>query len=319
MRVNRSFSSQLRNLQLTVDQTSLGLFKTCPRKYFYRMVLGVVPRRQNVDLFFGALVHEGCEKYEWAKAEGQDHQAALRAAIRYVLKATWDYETGRPWYSGDPDKNRHTLVRSLVWYLDSFGEKDTMETIILKNGRPAIELTFNFNPHDPETGDPLLAMTGEEIVFSGHLDRMVMFQGKKFISDRKTTKYRLDQRYFAQYNPHNQFSMYTLAGQWLFGEDITGVVCDAMQVVKSHTEFERQNILRDAEQIREWYADTRYWLTLMGHSAEANRYPQNDMACNMYKGCEYRDLCKRSPAAREVWRETDYRTEVWDPSVARGD
>lgn len=316
---NRSFSEQMPGLQLIVDQTSIGLFKECPRKYYYRMIEGIVPRAQNVHLKFGTLMHEGCEKYELAKAAGDDHEEAVRKAVKYVMVQTWDKITGKPWDSGHKEKNRYTLLRTLVWYLDSYGENDKMETIMLKNGRPAIELTFQFNPNDFETGERLLAITGEPIFFAGHIDRMVNLEGAQFVSDRKTTGSSLGASYFAQYTPNNQFSMYSLAGRWYFDVDIQGVICDVAQVKVTFSRFERQTIYRTLPQLREWYADTRYWLALMGASAEKGRYPQNDTACHHYGGCPYRPICARTPSARETWMKLDYAQTQWDPSVARGE
>lgn len=316
---NGSFSTQLQGLQLVVDQSSLGLFKKCPRKYYYRMVEGWVPRRPNFHLQFGTWMHESCEKYELAKAAGADHQQALRIAVRYAMTVTWDKALGKPWDSGDKDKNRYTLVRTIVWYLDSFGENDRLKTIILSNGKPAIELTFQFNPHDFETGEPLIALTGEEIQFAGHIDRMVIQDETIFVSDRKTTGKNLSQSYYAQYTPDNQFSMYALAGRWNWDIDIKGVVCDAMQIKEHYSKFDRQTIYRSLPQLREWYADARYWLTLMGISAERDRWPQNDTACHEFGGCPYRAVCGKDPAARESWMKLDYAKSPWDPSVARGE
>lgn len=319
--VNGAFSKQLPHLQLIVDQTSLGLFKKCARKYLYRMILGLVPRRPNFHLQFGTWMHEGCEKYEIAKCEGKTHEEAMIVAVRYVLGATWDYQYGKPWDSGDPDKNRYTLLRTLIWYLDDFGEHDTMQTLVLKNGKPAVELTFKFNPEDFETGDRLTALTGELIEFRGHIDRLVWFEGARYVSDRKTTGkfHKLNEKYFAQYTPNNQFSMYALASRWYFDIQVAGIVCDAARVTSTTSEFLRMTIERSEAHLREWYADAKYWLQLMGKSAESDRWPQNDTACNEYGGCEYREICRRSPAARKTFMDADYVRSPWDPSVNRGE
>jgi hypothetical protein len=313
---NYSFSTQLPTLQLVVDQTSLGLFKTCPRKYFYRMIEGWTTKSFNVHLSFGSWFHESCEKYEHAKAKGSNHQEALRVAIRYALASTWDKVLNKPWNSENKDKNRYTLIRAIVWYLDSCGENPGIQTLILSNGVPAIELTFKYTPRDYETGDELISLTGEPMFFAGHLDRMVLMEGAPFICDRKTTSRRLDPQYFAGYTPDNQFSMYTHAGKWAFQTDVTGVICDAIQTAASFARFNRQIIYRTEAQLREWYADTKFWIGLMGRMAEQNRWPQNDKSCY---NCEYRPVCARTPAARNTWLEADYVKETWDPSVARGE
>lgn len=313
--INHSFSTVLPNLQVVIDQTSLGLFKECPRKYYYRMIEGWTTRSSNVHLTFGICFHQACEAYEHAKASGADHQAAVRAAVRVALSDTWDKVLQKPWNSENKDKNRYTLIRSVVWYLDSV-QRSRAKTLILADGKPAVELTFRYQPQDPETGDPLTAITGEPIEFAGHLDSMVDLEGGKFISDRKTTSRRLGPEYFAAYTPDNQFSMYTHAGKWAFQTDVIGVICDAVQVTSNYTRFEQQIIYRTPAHLWEWYADVKYYIGLMAVMAEQNRWPQNDKACFL---CPYRPVCARPPNAREKWLETDYVRSTWDPSVARGE
>lgn len=312
---NGAFSDQLPGLQVVIDQTSLGLFKECPRKYQYRMIEGWTTRASNVHLTFGAVFHEACEAYERAKTEGANHQGALRAAVRHALKATWDSVLQKPWNSENKDKNRYTLIRTVVWYLDSMSARRS-RTVILTNGKPAVELTFRYQPRDPETGDELTAITGEAIDFAGHLDSMIEMEGGNFISDRKTTSRRLGPEYFAAYTPDNQFSFYTYAGRWAFQTDVMGVICDAVQVTVNYSRFEQQIIYRTEAQLREWYADTKFYIQLMGRMAEQNRWPQNDKACFL---CPYRPVCARPPAARQAWLEADYIKSTWDPSIARGE
>jgi len=317
---NGAFSTQLPTLQLVIDSTSLGTFKECPKKYYYSIIEGWVPKRESPHLTFGLLFHEGCERYEHQKARGYDHEQALRAALKHVLTKSFNPYTGKPWDSGHSEKNRDTLLRTLVWYLDDFGRNDKLQTFMLKNGKPAVELTFNYNPKDFENGEILRSsVTGEEIAFSGHIDRMVWEQGQKFVLDHKTTGNQLGQKYFSQYTPHNQISMYSLAAMYEFEVDVAGVIIDAAQVKVTLSRFERQTIYRSLPQLREWLNDAKYWIALMGYMAEQKRWPQNDTACNSYGGCPYREVCKRPPGARQQWLELEYIKRIWDPSVARGE
>ena len=49
--------------------------------------------------------------------------------------------SGAPMEFEDTIKTRFTLLRSVVWYLEQF-ENDPCETVILADGRPAVELSF---------------------------------------------------------------------------------------------------------------------------------------------------------------------------------
>lgn len=315
---NSSFSTILPTLQLAVDSTSLGEFKVCPRKYYYRLVEGWVPRSTSIHLIFGLLLHRGREDYERLRAGGAEHEDALRTTVRATLLATW--HNGKPWWSDHRTKNRLTLVRTLVWYLDQFGREDPLQTILLSNGRAAVELSFKFS-------SGFTAPTSEPITLCGHLDRLAELNGQTYVCDIKTTSRSLGASFFAQFNPDNQFSLYTLAGRVAFQTPVAGVIVDACQILPTESKFERQPLLRAEAQVNEWLRDTGYWLGLMSRCAETGVWPQNDKSCNHYHsadgvnfgGCPYRPVCSRPPAARQKWLETDYVREAWDPAIARGE
>ena len=197
---NSSFSRTLPALQLSIDSTSLGEFKTCPRRYFYRIICGWQPATLSFHLTFGLLYHGALERYDHKRASGASHDDALDFAIDWTLRETWDKELKRGWISGDSNKTRLTLIRTIIDYCDRFGPADNMETLILANGKPAVELSFSFAPgFDP-------APTGERYTLCGHLDRIVTMHGEQYVQDRKTTAHTLAPSYFAQFSPHNQFT-----------------------------------------------------------------------------------------------------------------
>jgi len=308
---NQSFSPLLPTLQTTIDSTSLGEFKTCPRKYYYRVVLGFVPRAASPHLLFGQYVHSALERYDRARANGLSHTDALRAAVLEAMTLSWHGD--RPWWSGHPTKNRLTLIRTVVWYLDRFGEDDSLQTLLLASSEsPAVELSFQFSVQK-------LAVTGEPIFFCGHIDKIALFNTEPYIVDRKTTSITLSTSFFSQFSPDNQFSLYTLAGKIAYETPVRGIICDGIQVAATFSRFERQMIPRSEAQIEEWLSDTFMWLDLMGQMAESNRWPMNDKACHHYGGCPYRPVCSRAPSARQTWLEADYIHSIWDPTRIRGD
>ncbi len=146
----------------------------------------------------------------------------MLAATRYALTATWNAALGRPWLSSDPNKNRGTLVRSVVWYTEEYRD-DPLETVVLRNGKPAVELSCAM-PLGYTTRE-----TGEDLILCGHLDKLVRIRNQPYtyILDRKTTKKTLNRYYFDQFNPNNQFSTYTVLGKLGLGEPIHGLVADA--------------------------------------------------------------------------------------------
>jgi RecB family exonuclease len=311
--LNSSFSLQLPELQLAVDSTSLGTFKECPRKYYYSIVLGLQPRELSPHLTFGLLLHEAREKYEIARSAGAEHQEALRESLRAALGKTWNQELGRGWQSNHKLKNRLTLVQTLVWYLDEFGEKDQLQTVQLANGKPAIELSFRL------ASGFVAQATGEEITFCGHLDRIAKLNEDYYIVDIKTTGSTLSPSFFADFTPGNQFSMYCLAGRVGYEVPVRGVIVDAVQVAIGFSRFLRGLVQRSVSQLDEWLEDTGQWLARMNEAAERGKWPQNDKACHHYGGCQFRGVCARAPGAREVVLKSDFKPRIWDPLHSRGE
>jgi hypothetical protein len=321
---NRSFSRQLPGLQLAIDSTSLGEFKTCPRRYLYSVVLGYQPRAESVHLRFGIALHGARERYEHARLAGAEHEEALRAVVRWVLGTTWDSTPGRPsrpWQSDHPKKNRLSLVRTVVWYLDQFGPEDSLETIHLASGRPAVEVSFSFPAPYRATS------TGEDYTLCGHLDRVARMNDEVYISDIKTTGEALGPWWFERFAPDNQFSLYTIAGRVALEQPIAGLVVDGVQVGAGFTRFQRGLIRRTPAQDEEWLQGLGHWLGQMEQCAERGGeaadptpgWPMNDKACGLYGGCQFRGVCSRSPAARPALLAAEFTHRQWDPLARRGD
>jgi hypothetical protein len=313
MITNTAFSKILPTLQFAFDSTSLTALKECPRKYEYSIVRGYEPKQRSYHLTFGILYHEALETYDHERSKGLEHDRATRAAVLSTLTKTWDSKSQRPWNSGDQYKNRFTLVRTIVWYLDHFAD-DPIRTIQLANGRPAVELSFRYE-------FPFVFGTGDTAIACGHLDRLGEIGGGVWVVDRKTTKHELNERYFQQYSPDNQMSWYTLAGKIIGSTPVQGVILDAAQVLVNSSRFQRQPISRTQSQLDEFIKDIQHYLGLAEQYADDNYWPQNVTACFNYGGCKFRSICSRSPEVRDQFLndETQFTKRIWDPLIARGD
>jgi PD-(D/E)XK nuclease superfamily len=308
---NSSFSQVIPNLQLAWDSTSLGELKACPRKYFYSIICGFQPRSISVHLTFGLHYHKALEVYDHFRSRGSDHQSATRMAIRQVLSDTWDPVLKRPWASDDSNKNRLTLLRSVVWYLDQF-EIDSLETVQLKDGKPAVELSFRLLTN-------YTSPTGEPFLLCGHFDRVAKFNNQAYIVDRKTSKSQINSDFFDKFNPDNQMSLYAFASQVVYEVPVAGVIIDGAQIGATFTRFQRGFTLRTESQLEEWYKDLGVWLVQASVYAANNHWPMNDKSCGNYGGCPFRPICSKPEAVRAEWLKAGYARRIWDPLQIRGD
>lgn len=341
-------------VQFVWDSTSLGWLKTCPRLYEYQMIEGWRPKGSGVHLVFGQHYHSALELYDKLRADPSDveekryynHDTALQAVVLQLMKWTWEPELGpcedhptgaaaQPWLSDHPAKNRFTLVRSVIWYLDQFKD-DPASTLILANGKPAVELSFrmelDWGPGKgedwecSECGQANADETEEctncgaskpRYILSGHLDRVVEFGGQKYVMDRKTTGSSPTPHYFDGFAPDNQMSIYTLAARVQFSTPVAGVIIDAAQIAVGFTRFQRGFTYRTETQLEEWLADFRFWTAQAEGFAERGSWPMNDKACGMYGGCTFRKICSKSPEVRERFLESDFERRPWNPLQSR--
>lgn len=325
------------NIQFAWDSTSLGYFKTCPKLYWYTMIMGYRPREESVHLRFGIEYHRALQDYDECRAKGGSFEDSLRDTVRLLLSRTVD------WRPDHKYKNRDNLIRTVIWYLEKFRD-DPATTVVLSDGRPATEVSFRFEldwgpqaayEEHPDNGLHFNGVIvdwgkvpGQPYLLCGHLDRIVSFQDSIFVMDRKTTKSEPSSWYFTQYEPDNQMTLYTLAGQVVLSSPVKGVIIDAAQVQQEASKFGRGLTYRTPEQINEWLDGLKFWFAQQEACAVADHWPMNDKSCNSYRsaesesiGCPFRLACSKQESVREAFLNSNYdRVEEnarWNPLQPR--
>lgn len=294
-------------IQYAWDSTSLGWLKTCPRLYQYSMIEGWRANSDSVHLTFGIHYHRALENYDRLRAEGATHDEALCSVVHEALQATWT--PSGPWHPDHNTKTRENLIRSIIWYCDHFAE-DPAQTVILHNGKPAVELSFKM---ELDYGEHL----NQPYLLCGHLDRIVNFLDGVYVMDRKTTSTTVASNYFDGFSPDNQMSLYSLAAKVIYKTPVKGVIIDAAQIAVGFTRFSRGFTHRTEAQLEEWLHDTKYWFSIARSYATNGHWPQNDKACHLYGGCVFRKVCSKSPEVRETFLESDFHHEPWNPLIPR--
>jgi PD-(D/E)XK nuclease superfamily len=311
------------SIQWAWDSTCLGLFKTCPRKYQYKILLGWT-RGTGIHLRWGQELHSALEDYDRSRTHGVRHDDAVHDVVRALLTRIQDWDP-IPRTKSEELKTKDHLLRSVVWYLEHYNP-DPAETVVLASGKPAVELSFrfelDFGPTEWwETRDSngnLIDAERRPYSLCGHLDRVVSYSGDLFVMDRKTTTTTLGSYYFEKFDTDNQMSLYTLAGQILLKSLIRGVIIDGIQVAVGFSRFVRSFTFRTPDQLDDWLADTQRWLRYAEACAVEGFWPMNDTSCDKFGGCEFKGICSKSPAVRERFLEAEFRKEEpWNPLKPR--
>ena len=335
------FCANAKWVQRAWDNSSLSLFKACPRKYQLAIIEGWRPRGPKEALAFGGLFHKGLEIYDKARVGGLDHNQALRKAIHGLLdylspievretatgtlvikshyvhgglvalpesipEETVELVCHKPAFeSNDNRRTIQTLIRSVVWYCDQF-EHDAAKTVVLADGSPAVELSFRM-------ALPLENPDGEPYLWCGHIDKLVEFGGYKYILERKHTVSTLSGYYFDRYSPNSQVSGYATSVDVFFGEPVAGTIIDAAQVAVGFTRFQRGIAPRTAALKDEWLTATLHWIERAEQCAKAGYWPMNEESCMNYGGCQFRGICSKDPGARPAALRAEFVQEPWNP------
>lgn len=292
-------------LQQSFDNTSLSIFKDCPRKYYYSIILGWRPNSKAPPLLFGSAYHDCLELFEKRRAEGIGHTDALREAVR---KAFVLAEAG---FGDDSARSKLTLLRSLVWYSEQYMH-DVLSTYVFPNGRVGLEMSFSFPlPFGPEPN--------QHYYYSGHMDRLAMYSGALYTVERKHTKTTLSEAFFQRYYFSSQIGGYVYAGKVVFDTPVSGAIIDATQVAVNFSRFGRSVVHRVNEHLEEWMSDAHYWIRQVEMAWKEDYWAANTESCGKYAGCQFRKVCSKSPATRKLILETEFRQDRWDPTAVRGD
>lgn len=301
-------------VQFAWDSTSLSWIEKCPRYYQYSMIESWEPKHKSPHLLFGGHYASALERYHKLRAQGMSYDDATVEVVHQAMIDTWEHrlddlgnsipKTGAPWLSTHDTKTRENLIRSIVWYLEQFKD-DNLQTMVLSNGKAAVELSFSF---EIDNG----------LMLSGHLDRVVKYGDDPYITDNKTTGSTLSPYYFDQYSPDTQMSLYTFAGRSVLSHPIKGVIIDAAQIAVGFTRFDRGFTFRTESQLEEWYEGILHTIDTAQRYTKEHFFPMNPASCGNYGGCTFRHVCNKSPELRKNFLNADFKKrEQWNPLARR--
>jgi hypothetical protein len=291
-------------IQYAWDATSLEYAKRCPQLYKFKMIDGYVSEEEDVHLRWGGEMHTCFRDYELLKAEGMDHEDCVFNVVKDLLVRT------EGWNPDHKHKNKAFLVRTVIRHMDKYKD-DPAKTIMLSNGKPAVEVSFNFGlDYGPKVDQPY--------VLCGHLDKVVNFNDEIFFEDYKSTTTTPSEWYWNQFHPHTQMTLYTLACKIVFQTKIKGGIIESAQILMDDTRFTRGFTYRTEDELEEWLMELKVWLSLYRNFAEQEFWPKNDTACDKYGGCKFRGICSKSPSVREKFLNSEFRKEKpWNPLIPR--
>lgn len=283
---------------LIKDHSAVKEFMTCKRKYFYRMVLGRVAKKSNLDSIFawGAAIHKFAEIYSYT----WDFKAATAEAIKLYKTPNPDF----PKWS-HLDLVRFTRTIDLVSkLLDEERSKGFVKTL-------AVEQPVNFEFPDGMSG-------------GGRFDAIIRMGSNTWIRDWKTTTKRID--YFrSSLDPNDQATRYiyalSLAQGWSSSspKDSTkaaGVEFVIIQNLKptktapNHPKVEKVQISRSNQQLVQFEKEQLFIHKMMDTCRNEDMWPMEPTNCSF---CDYQRVCRTgSDGSKEAILKAEYLFQPWD-------
>ena len=224
-------------------------------------------------------------------------------------------ETVKQYLPEHPAKNRETLVRTVLWYIEDQPDEldDGLRPIMLDEETPAVELSFKLPL-------PWTSPFGETYIICGHLDNISAFGEENFVVDNKTTTKALNSAFFASYAPHFQVDTYDLVSSMMFPSlDIRGVILDGAQTLVGGSKFGR-GVYYKSEALRQEHLDTlHYWIGqaefLAKNYGQDRDWPMNKRNCWI---CPFKGICSKDPSERERYLKEHFtKSEPWNPLEER--
>lgn len=289
------------------DHSAIITAKRCFREYFYRIVLGRVPKEDAIYFAWGSAYHKFREvleitygfgsnappRFDEGKAKGAFAEAAL-AGLNYWRKHGRD--------QGPEDKFSWMTAPRL---LESF--KKAYENWILekKQGKIeviAVEQAFNIQLPDGSYR-------------SGRADQIVKWMSKTWGRDFKTSS--KDSAFYSRtLAPNEQFTGYTYCEGELTGESIQGQIIEVLYNAKSTKKEQKgpeiieYTASRTAWELAIWEKELMIFNKMIDSCRETDTWPMCETNCSF---CTFHNVCKQGSEAAQMYQlEVNYRVEPWD-------
>ena len=269
--------------RITIDFTSMSVWKSCPRRFFLEYVSGLV-RKEDIKshaLTFGEAAHKTIEM----RYQGAAQQAAINAGLAIINKTDLALIDSTEQHS--PDFFSRLMNNYFLTYPNDFLQPPI-----------AVEVS-------------LVSPLTDRISWSGKVDLITKYLDKPTIIDHKTTS-KIDDRFAVQARLSDQFTGYIWLAQQA-GYDIDVAMVNGLQTynykIKPKTgspySFGRYSTYRSPEEIEEWKEETIRNVTRIIEDLESNRFAtRKPHACtDFFSLCPFNNICGAPQAMRESMKD----------------
>lgn len=303
------------------DNTRISQFKTCPRSYLLRHVMGWRAKGTGLALIFGLSWHDaqdvvwGAPKLFKEKGLPLDKYSIAELAGMQFNK-TWE-ANGLPSVIPLQDEFKYSPRTPSIALEMLYSYVDTRWKMITECEVLAIE---------QPCAVPMPGLPGHWYI--GRLDKVIKYNYQKLVLEHKTTTaYSIDHNfrydYVDSWDMSSQVKGYEFMGNLFFGE-IGGVWIDAALVHKKiHNAFKLIPQNHQYVLLQEWIDNTREWIRQISYEEEHFKhnglvpsiFRKNEESCyGKYGPCQFLDICRSYADPTSLMEPPQgFVHEVWEP------
>lgn len=292
-----------RHEPVIVDSTAMMAYKTCPRKYFYQIVLGFRPKSDAPYFAFGSAYHKFRETLEHqillGAKENEAFVTALTIAIAYAEKhlpkqvsdTKWDFLTLERLKASCAEAFKHWLAERIAGKIKVIASEQ-----------------------------PFTLQMDDGTWIAGRADQIVEWNRELWGRDFKTSSM-TGPWYSRGLEPNDQFTRYTWAESKLQGWNPNDSTTQRYQVKgqiievlhnskKDGPRIEVFTTTRTQSQLRRWELEHGFWVQIIKKSRDEDMYPMNEKSCNF---CEFHSVCKAPTESGQMSQlKTYFKVQPWD-------
>lgn len=285
------------------DSTAVMKYKECPRKYFFRLVLGYDSKTTQPYFAWGTAYHKFREELEiqFRKLFGDEQPAGEYKGIEQCFPEA--YKRGMAHWAA-------AGVEPAIGTKFDFMTTERLETSFKiafqhwkkeKNAKRHIVL---------ETEQSFIIALPDGTPIAGRADQIIRYNGKVWGRDFKTTS-KTGPFYERTLHPNDQFTRYTYAESQLCGERVQGQIVEVLY----NSKREGPKILtfttsRNDWDINNWLRDHKFWMDMIHKSREEDHYPANEKSCAF---CEYHSVCTQpGESSMKHQLQSYFKFSPWD-------
>lgn len=267
------------------DFTMLSTFLRCRKRYYWRIVRGLISKVPQTAPEFGKCIHKALD--------------------------VW-FQT-------------HDKTKAIDQFKSIFVENPGDEKRTLRVGEKLLSLYFDKYDHEGfkilATELSFCLPVNSTFNLMGRIDKIIEWDGAIYVMDHKTTS-RLGYEFFYKIKPNMQFDGYIWAARQLGYPKCSGILLDALLVAKGlivPAQLARlQPLARDVssrtdEELERFIRNANLIVDDIHRCYETGIWYENTESCCDFIECPYRRICKEEKSIQEKITAMDYKVEIWDP------